>query len=219
MVTIDIVMIAMACGLCALCFFRRKSIRDAGANVGVAFLFAGIIPVTVLYVADFYTMTLLPLRVGMAAAMEAMAALHMRYSWYAYLFALFATMCGIYLCIRAYTGQLLRQEEALRAAEGSEARLANAQRMAHLGSWEMEYEAGKATWSAESYRIFGYQPGEIEPNFNLLRTAIHPADWGAFVEKWWRAGPRSPPLREEIFVEPTTDGCKPECTGKCRTPL
>ena len=187
MVTIDIVMIAMTCGLIAFCFVRRKSIRDAGANVGVAFLVAGIIPITVLYAADLYTMTLLPLRFGMTNTIEAMTALHTKYSWYTYLFVLFTTVCGIYLCIRAYTRQLLVQQKALRAAEGSEARLANAQRMAHLGSWEMEYEAGKATWSAESYRIFGYQPGEIEPNFNLLRTAIHPADWGAFVENWWRA--------------------------------
>ena len=187
MVTIDIAVIAMTFGLLSLCFIKRKSIRDAGASIGVGIFVASFIPITALYAADLYTMTLLPPRIGMAAAMEAMASLHAQYSWYTYLFALFAAVCGIYLCIRAFTRQLGVQEEARSAAEKSEARLANAQRMAHLGNWEWEIEAGRATWSDEMYLIFGCQAGAIEPNFEFVNAAVHPADRDAFAENFRRA--------------------------------
>jgi len=65
MVSIDFAVVAMTLGLCALCYFKRKSILKAGAGAGVAFLVGGIVAVAALYAADLYTMTLLPLRVGM----------------------------------------------------------------------------------------------------------------------------------------------------------
>ena len=40
----------------------------------------------------------------------------------------------------------------------SEALLANAQRIARLGSWEFDCRTGKLTWSDETFRIFGLDP-------------------------------------------------------------
>ncbi|MCZ6860661.1 MAG: PAS-domain containing protein, partial [Alphaproteobacteria bacterium] len=74
----------------------------------------------------------------------------------------------------------------------NEASLAAAQRIAHLGSWELEVETGTATWSAESYRIFGYQPGAIDPSRDLVKAAVHPADRDAFAENFRRAYADSP---------------------------
>jgi|GEM_PF-2895627 len=54
--------------------------------------------------------------------------------------------------------------------------LINAQRLAHLGSWEMDIATGKSVWSDEFYRICGYKPGEIEPTAETGMNLIHPDD-------------------------------------------
>jgi diguanylate cyclase (GGDEF)-like protein/PAS domain S-box-containing protein len=70
-------------------------------------------------------------------------------------------------------------EQALRRSEEN---LAAAQRITHLGSWELEIrdvnDANKnvITWSDEVYRIFGYEPHEIEISAKFIYAAIHPED-------------------------------------------
>jgi PAS domain S-box-containing protein len=64
-------------------------------------------------------------------------------------------------------------EEALRA---SEARLARAEQIAHLGSWEMDIASGKAIWSDEFFRICGFEPGAFEPTMEHGLQIIHPDD-------------------------------------------
>jgi len=44
----------------------------------------------------------------------------------------------------------------------SEIQLAEAQRLAHVGSWDWDLRSNTVTWSDELYRIFGFQPGEID---------------------------------------------------------
>ena len=45
----------------------------------------------------------------------------------------------------------------------SERQLAEAQRLAHIGSWELDLRTKAVNWSDELYNIFGLQPGEIDP--------------------------------------------------------
>jgi PAS domain S-box-containing protein len=72
-----------------------------------------------------------------------------------------------------------RTEEALRR---SEATLAQAGQMAHFGAWDIEisnYEdinANPLRWSDEVYRIFGYEPGEVEVCNELFLERVHPED-------------------------------------------
>ncbi|MEW6494124.1 MAG: MASE1 domain-containing protein [Cyanobacteriota bacterium] len=64
-----------------------------------------------------------------------------------------------------------------------EASLANAQRLAQLGSWDF-YETRngssipqqKLQWSDELYRLFGFTAGELEPNWNIFFQVVHPED-------------------------------------------
>jgi PAS domain S-box-containing protein len=51
------------------------------------------------------------------------------------------------------------RERALESLRVSEARLAEAQRIARLGSWDWESSTGAIAWSEEMYRIYGVEPG------------------------------------------------------------
>ncbi|MBN1475716.1 PAS domain S-box protein [Candidatus Sumerlaeota bacterium] len=68
----------------------------------------------------------------------------------------------------------LRTEMAL---SQSKARLQRAQRVAHIGDWEWGVDTGETNWSDEVYRIFGYEPSEVVPSPELIRTLTHPADF------------------------------------------
>jgi PAS domain S-box-containing protein len=63
-------------------------------------------------------------------------------------------------------------EEKLRR---SESQLAEAQRLAHVGSWDWDLRSNTVTWSDELYRIFGLQPGEINVAGDAM-SFIHPED-------------------------------------------
>jgi diguanylate cyclase (GGDEF)-like protein/PAS domain S-box-containing protein len=64
-------------------------------------------------------------------------------------------------------------EEKLRRSEVS---LADAQRIAQLGSWEWEVTTGEVSWSDETYRIYGYEPKEFVPTLEKLMELVHPQD-------------------------------------------
>jgi PAS domain S-box-containing protein len=58
----------------------------------------------------------------------------------------------------------------------SEARLANAQRIAHLGNWVWDIQRDHLHWSAETSRIFGLGPGPLEANYASFLNGTHPDD-------------------------------------------
>ncbi|MFC1673094.1 PAS domain-containing sensor histidine kinase [Pseudomonadota bacterium] len=58
----------------------------------------------------------------------------------------------------------------------SQSNLAEAQRIAKLGSWSNNLKTGAAKWSDERYRIFGFEPGSVEPHLNSLEDSLHPDD-------------------------------------------
>ncbi|MGZ8405666.1 MAG: PAS domain-containing protein, partial [Nitrospira sp.] len=63
-----------------------------------------------------------------------------------------------------------------RQLETHRERLAQAQAIAHVGSWEWEITTGAEIWSDEQFRIFGYAPRAIPPTHDTFREAIHPED-------------------------------------------
>src|SRR6266403_161915 len=72
-----------------------------------------------------------------------------------------------------------RAEEKLR---GSEAFLAEGQRISHTGSWSWNVASGKVAWSEEHFRIFGFDPDKTEPSFQLFLETVHPED-RSFIER------------------------------------
>ncbi|MEW5861855.1 MAG: AAA family ATPase [Cyanobacteriota bacterium] len=76
-----------------------------------------------------------------------------------------------------------RVQERTRELKLKEARLAEAQRLAHLGSWEFDIETQEVNWSAELFRIFGLHPEQPEPTFREHQNLIHPDD----VDLWLKS--------------------------------
>ena len=62
-------------------------------------------------------------------------------------------------------------EEKVRASEN---RLNEAQKIAKIGSWEVEYPGLKVYWSDEVYRIFEFTSGDWEPTFDHFLNVVHP---------------------------------------------
>ena len=56
----------------------------------------------------------------------------------------------------------------------SEAQLAEAQRLAAVGSWEWDVVSGQHTWSSELFRILGRDPDESAATYEAYFGAIHP---------------------------------------------
>ena len=69
--------------------------------------------------------------------------------------------------------EVKKAEEALRS---SEAQLAEAQHIAHLGSWQLDMKTYKATWSDEEFRLLGYSENEIDPTIEDFRARVHLED-------------------------------------------
>ncbi|MHB1589933.1 MAG: HD domain-containing phosphohydrolase [Sulfuricella sp.] len=75
-----------------------------------------------------------------------------------------------------YSLHLLSDITERRGLQRSKATLDEAQRIAHLGSWEWDILADKITWSDENYRIFGYTPESIPATYEAVLSSIHAED-------------------------------------------
>lgn len=66
-----------------------------------------------------------------------------------------------------------RAEDALRQTQNV---LTIAQRVAHVGSWEINLATQEAQWSDEFFRICGLEPGSVVPTIPAGFELIHPDD-------------------------------------------
>ena len=82
-----------------------------------------------------------------------------------------------------------RAEDDLRR---SEAALAEAQQISHTGSWRWKVGSGEVSWSAEHFRIFGFDPARTRPSYPTFLGRIHPEDRPSFEQTLGRA------VREKI---------------------
>ena len=86
--------------------------------------------------------------------------------------------------------------ERVRAVEG----LAEAQRVAHLGSWEWDIPHDRITWSDELYRLYGLQPGASRLTYESYLERIHPEDLALVRETVDRAYAERAPFEMEHRV-------------------
>jgi PAS domain S-box-containing protein len=58
----------------------------------------------------------------------------------------------------------------------SEARMTQAQELAHVGTWEWDVVRDTVIWSDEEFRILGLAPGECTPSVDQYLACVHPDD-------------------------------------------
>jgi PAS domain S-box-containing protein len=75
--------------------------------------------------------------------------------------------------IHGYQTELLERSRVLKRSEKG---LAEAQRMAHLGSWELDPSKNNLVWSDEACRIFGFELEQHGKTFEPLLAIVHPDD-------------------------------------------
>jgi len=79
--------------------------------------------------------------------------------------------------LRAYAADLeQRVDERTAALREKEHRLSESQRIAHIGSWDLDLAADRATGSEEMYRIHGTTPQKFSHSGQAFYELIHPAD-------------------------------------------
>ncbi|QDT14775.1 protein kinase domain-containing protein [Alienimonas californiensis] len=66
-----------------------------------------------------------------------------------------------------------RQEAGLKKSED---RLRRTQRIAGLGTWELDVASGAVYWSEETFRIAGLEPADEPPGFDEYLDTVHPDD-------------------------------------------
>jgi len=74
------------------------------------------------------------------------------------------------------------ETEARKSLSKTVATLEKAQQIGRLGSWEWDYLEDELHWSAESYRLFGFEPFEVRMNYEKYMAMVHPEDSEEFAE-------------------------------------
>ena len=107
-----------------------------------------------------------------------------------------AVMLALFTCALVWTGRSFNrsftenirlrfgQERLMASLRSSEAAMAEAQAMAHVGAWEIDPQSLSHSWSAETYRIFGVDPAAFNPSLEAVIARIHPDDRRLVREKY-----------------------------------
>jgi PAS domain S-box-containing protein len=82
----------------------------------------------------------------------------------------------------ASVGDITSRKKAEESLRKSETSLSEAQRIAHLGNWDLDIETNELLWSDEIYRIFGLTPQEFGATYEAFLDSVHPDD-REFVKK------------------------------------
>ena len=78
-------------------------------------------------------------------------------------------------------------QTTVRDLADKEAALAEAQRIADVGSWDTDFTSGQLSWSRQVYRIFGVTPEEFKPGYQALLQLVHHDDRDALAEAFGQA--------------------------------
>lgn len=77
---------------------------------------------------------------------------------------------------------ITEQRHVAEALKRSEASLSEAQHIAQLGSWELDFGTNQLRWSDETYRIFEIEPTAFAASYEAFLAATHPDDRGSVAQ-------------------------------------
>ncbi|MCB0196119.1 MAG: PAS domain-containing protein, partial [Anaerolineae bacterium] len=86
------------------------------------------------------------------------------------------SLLEIMVFIGTQLGYTIERKWAEARIKQREIQLAEAQKIARLGSWEWYIEANRVVWSDELYRIYGLDPKEGELTYQIYLDLLHPDD-------------------------------------------
>ena len=92
------------------------------------------------------------------------------------------------------------------ALDADRERLAEAQRIAGIGSWDLALRTETVVWSDELYRIFGVDPASFEPTFDAILSLVHPDDQAMLTAGLDQALARREPFQFDYRVPLPEDG-------------
>ncbi|MBD3331872.1 PAS domain S-box protein [candidate division GN15 bacterium] len=81
-----------------------------------------------------------------------------------------------FIGLRSIAIDITERKRAEQELERSQATLAHAQKMAHLGSWTHDLISNTVRWSEEMYRILGRDPSTFQPGTDVIWEQMHPED-------------------------------------------
>ena len=99
------------------------------------------------------------------------------------------------VCFVVLSRDITERKRTEAALIDSEARLHQAQAVAHLGSWHLDLLNNVLEWSPETYRIFGLQGGQ-PMTYEAFMQYVHPDD-RHIVDQAWKSALRGEPYRIE----------------------
>lgn len=76
----------------------------------------------------------------------------------------------------AFCATIIRHKQAEEELRANEWRLAEAQQLAHLGSYDWDIRTDTNIWSDELYRIYGTEPQSFNASYDKFLSFIHPDD-------------------------------------------
>lgn len=79
-------------------------------------------------------------------------------------------------CLVAVVDDITDRKEADEKLRESEAQLAKAEEIAHLGSWSFDLLTQSISWSDELYRIYGLAPQSVKLTYDFVRRYNNPED-------------------------------------------
>src|SRR5664279_1609874 len=83
---------------------------------------------------------------------------------------------GTVITILSLVQDITERKKAEVDLRKSETRLKEAQAIAHLGNWEVNFETNSSNWSDEAYRIYGLTPGDHGFSMEEWMSMVHPDD-------------------------------------------
>ncbi len=87
-----------------------------------------------------------------------------------------ALTAGVAVSLLILGAVLSERGEAELRLERANASLAEAQQLAHIGSWEWDIASDRVTWSDELYRLYGLEPQSVEIDYETYVSRVHPDD-------------------------------------------
>jgi len=158
MVLTDVFLLSLAFAGTAVVVLKWRTLKEAGAVLGVVPILAGLWVGVALYAADLFAMTVLPAMVGEDRAMTAMILIHERYSWYINSVSAVLILVGLTMTIMQVVRQFATVREHARASEVSEARFRHFATVASDWFWETDANLRFTYFSERNREITGFDP-------------------------------------------------------------